>query len=281
MNQRDGAMSTQSGEGKRVTTLDLLEKKQRGERIAALTAYDYLFARLVDRSGVEVILVGDSLAQVALGLDSTLPVTVDDMIHHACAVVRGVRRGLVVVDMPFLSYQVSTEEAVRNAGRILKETGASAIKLEGGTPGIAHTVQAIVEAGIPVMGHLGFTPQSVHALGGFRVQGRDESARRRLAAEARRLELAGAFAIVLELVPGDLAQEITRELRVPTIGIGAGVGCDGQVLVLPDMLGLNAGFQPKFLRRFGQLAESATAAIDAYVAAVKAGEYPGDEHTFS
>jgi 3-methyl-2-oxobutanoate hydroxymethyltransferase len=274
-------MSTQSGEGRRVTTLDLLEMKQRGERIAVLTAYDYLFARLVDRAGTEVVLVGDSLAQVALGLDSTLPVTVDDMIHHARAVARGVRRGLVVVDMPFLSYQVSKEEAVRNAGRILKETGASAVKLEGGSHTAVETVAAIVGAGIPVMGHLGFTPQSVHTLGGFRVQGRDEAAGRRLVEEARRLEVAGAFSLVLELVPGKLARQVTQELRIPTIGIGAGVGCDGQVLVLPDMLGLNTDFQPRFLRTFANLAEEASAGIDAYVAAVKAGEYPADEHTFS
>jgi 3-methyl-2-oxobutanoate hydroxymethyltransferase len=255
--------------------------KQRGERIAVLTAYDYLFARLVDKAGTEVVLVGDSLAHVALGFESTLPVTMDDMIHHASAVARGVRRGLVVVDMPFLSYQVSRDDAVRNAGRILKETGAAAVKLEGGSRSIAETVGAIVEAGIPVMGHLGFTPQSVHALGGFRVQGRDEGSRQRLMEDARRLEVAGAFAIVLELVPGDVAREVTQELRIPTIGIGAGVGCDGQVLVLPDMLGLNTGFQPRFLRRFANLAEAASAGIDAYIAAVKAGEYPADEHTFS
>jgi 3-methyl-2-oxobutanoate hydroxymethyltransferase len=274
-------MSTHSGEGRRVTTLDLQEMKQRGERIAVLTAYDYLFARLVDAAGTEVILVGDSLAQVALGLDSTLPVTLDDMIHHARAVTRGVKRGLVVVDMPFLSYQVSREEAIRNAGRILKETGASAVKLEGGSHDIVDTVAAIVGAGIPVMGHLGFTPQSVHALGGFRVQGRGDAAARRLLEEARRLEMAGAFSVVLELVPGKVARQVTEELRIPTIGIGAGAGCDGQVLVLPDMLGLNADFQPKFLRRFANLAEQSSAAIDAYVAAVKAGEYPADEHTFS
>lgn len=274
-------MSTHSGEGKRVRTLDLLEMKQRGEKIAVLTAYDHLFARLVDGAGTDVILVGDSLAEVILGLDSTLPLTVDDMIHHGRAVVRGVRRALVVVDMPFLSYQVSTEEAVRNAGRILKETGASAVKLEGGSPAMAETVAAVVGAGIPVMGHLGFTPQSVHALGGARVQGRSHEGRRQLIEEARRLQAAGAFSIVLELVPGDLAAEVSAELRIPTIGIGAGAGCDGQVLVLPDMLGLNTGFQPRFLRHFAELAEQANAGIEGYVSAVKAGEYPAPEHTFS
>lgn len=274
-------MSTHSAERKRVRTLDLLEMKRRGERIASLTAYDCLFARLVDLAGVDVVLVGDSLAEVVLGLDSTLPLTVDDMIHHARAVTRGVSRALVVVDMPFLSYQVSREEAIRNAGRLMKETGASAVKLEGGSEEMVETVGAIVRAGIPVMGHLGFTPQSVHALGGFRVQGRDETARLRLIEEARRLEAAGAFSIVLELVPGDLARELSEELRIPTIGIGAGAGCDGQVLVLPDMLGLNTGFKPRFLRHFAQLGEQAAAGIETYVAAVKSGEYPADEHTFS
>lgn len=274
-------MSTHSGERKRVRTLDLLEMKRRGERIASLTAYDCLFARLVDLAGVDVVLVGDSLAEVVLGLDSTLPLTVDDMIHHARAVTRGVTRALVVVDMPFLSYQVSREEAIRNAGRLMKETGASAVKLEGGSEEMAQTVGAIVRAGIPVMGHLGFTPQSVHALGGFRVQGRDETDRQRLMEEARLLESAGAFSIVLELVPGDLARGLSEELRIPTIGIGAGAGCDGQVLVLPDMLGLNTGFKPRFLRHFAQLGEQAAAGIETYVAAVKSGEYPADEHTFS
>jgi 3-methyl-2-oxobutanoate hydroxymethyltransferase len=254
--------------------------KQRGERIAALTAYDYLFARIVDRAGVEVILVGDSLAHVVLGYDTTLPVTLDDMIYHSRAVRRGVQRALVVVDMPFMTYQVSTEDALRNAGRVLKETGAAAVKLEGGSEQIAGAVSALVGSGIPVMGHLGFTPQSLHQLGGFRVQGRSEGGRERLIEEARRLEAAGAFAVVLELVPGPLAAEITSLLSIPTIGIGAGVGCDGQILVLPDMLGLNQEFRPRFLRRFAELGEQATAGVSAYVAAVKSGEYPADEHTF-
>lgn len=274
-------MSTHSGERRRLRTIDLLEMKQRGERIASLTAYDYLFARIIDQAGVDVVLVGDSLAEVALGHDSTLPISVDDMIHHASAVARGVQRALVVVDMPFLSYQVSREDAVRNAGRLMKETGAAAVKLEGGSEAIESTVAAIVDAGIPVMGHLGFTPQSVHALGGFRVQGRGEGARARLMEEARRLERAGAFSIVLELVPGQVAADITGALQVPTIGIGAGAGCDGQVLVLPDMLGLNTGFQPRFLRRFANLGEAAASGVESYVAAVRSGEYPADEHTFS
>jgi 3-methyl-2-oxobutanoate hydroxymethyltransferase len=258
---------------------DLREMKRRGEKIAVLTAYDYLFARLVDGAGVDVVLVGDSLGQVVLGLDSTLPVTLGDMIHHARAVRRGVERALLVVDLPFLTYQVSREDALRNAGRVLQETCASAVKLEGGSETIAATVRALVEAGIPVMGHLGFTPQSVNAIG-VKVQGRDDGGRERLLAEAKRLEEAGAFSIVLELIPGALAEEITRSVSIPTIGIGAGAGCDGQVLVLHDMLGLNAGFQPRFLRRFAEVGELAAAGVGSFVQAVKGGEYPGAEHTF-
>ena len=207
-------MSTQSGNGvRRVTVPDLREMKRRGEKIAVLTAYDYLFAKLVDGAGVDVVLVGDSLGQVVLGLDSTLPVTLDDMIHHARAVRRGVERALLVVDLPFLTYQVTREDAVRNAGRVLQETCASAVKLEGGSPAIAETVRTLVEAGIPVMGHLGFTPQSVNVIG-VKVQGRDGDGGERLLAEAKRLEEAGAFSIVLELVPGPLAEEITRSVSV-------------------------------------------------------------------
>lgn len=274
-------MSTDStGDVKRVTIRDLLEKKKRGEPIVVLTAYDVLFARLVDEAGTDVILVGDSLAQVVLGLDSTLPVTLDDMIHHGRAVRRGVRRGLLVVDMPFMTFQVSPEETLRNAGRIMKETGAEAVKLEGGDEEAAEHVAKLVRAGIPVMGHIGLTPQSVHALGGFRVQGREEEHAERLRAEAKRLEEAGAFSVVLELVPGALAEEISRAITVPTIGIGAGPGCDGQVLVLPDMLGLNEQFKPKFLHRFAELAAAARQGIGDYVAAVRAAEYPRPEHTF-
>jgi 3-methyl-2-oxobutanoate hydroxymethyltransferase len=275
-------MSTQSrGARRRVTVLDLQEMKARGERIAVLTAYDFLFARLVDESGTDVVLVGDSLAHVFLGLDTTLSLSVDEMIYHARAVRRGVGRSLLVVDMPFLSYQVSSEEAVRNAGRILKESGANAVKLEGGSPQIAETIRAIVEAGIPVMGHLGFTPQSVNALGGTRVQGRDEAGRSRLLEEAARVEQAGAFSLVLELMPGEVASAVTRALRIPTIGIGAGVECDGQVLVLQDALGLNRDFEPRFLRRFAELGTRTEEALREYVAAVKAGDYPAPEHTFA
>jgi len=273
-------MSTQRGSGvRRISTGDLREMKRRGEKIAALTAYDVLFARLVDQAGVDVVLVGDSLGQVVLGLDTTIPVTLDDMIHHARAVRRGLERALLVVDLPFLTYHVSREEALRNAGRVLQETGAQAVKLEGGSPRIADTVAAMVAAGIPVMGHLGFTPQSVHVIG-VRVQGKGGDARERIMAEARRLEDAGAFAVVLELMPGTLAAEITAELSIPTIGIGAGASCDGQVLVLHDMLGLNAGFNPRFLRRFAEVGELAASGVTSYVSAVKGGEYPAAEHTF-
>lgn len=274
-------MSTDStGHVRRVTIRDLLEMKKRGEPIVVLTAYDVLFARLVDEAGTDVVLVGDSLAQVVLGLDSTLPVTLDDMIHHGRAVRRGVRRAMLVVDMPFMTFQVSPEDTLRNAGRIMKETGAEAVKLEGGDEETAEHVAKLVRAGIPVMGHIGLTPQSVHALGGFRVQGREESHAERLRAEAKRLEEAGAFSVVLELVPGGLAGEISRSIAIPTIGIGAGPDCDGQVLVLPDMLGLNEQFKPKFLRRFAELGAAARQGIGDYVSAVRSGDYPLAEHTF-
>jgi 3-methyl-2-oxobutanoate hydroxymethyltransferase len=263
-----------------VTVRDLLDMKERGEKIAALTAYDVLFARILDEAGIDVVLVGDSLGQVVLGYDSTLPVTLDEMIHHARAVRRGVQRALVVVDLPFLTFQVSPEETLRNAGRVMKETGAEAVKLEGGDDEAARHVRTLVRAGIPVMGHVGLTPQSVHALGGYRVQGREPDAAQRLRDDAARLQDAGCFAVVLELVPARLAGDVSRALRVPTIGIGAGVECDGQVLVLPDMLGLNEGFSPKFLRRFGSLGEAARNGVGAYVKAVRNGEFPGPEHSF-
>ena len=263
---------------RRTTTRRLLDMKERGEKIVALTAYDALFGRLVDEAGVDVILVGDSLGQVVLGYDSTIPVTLEAMIHHAAAVRRGVEHALLVVDMPFLTFQVSPEETVRNCGRVLKETGAEAVKLEGGSERACEHVARVVDAGVPVMGHIGLTPQSVHALGGYRVQGRDEANAERLRAEARRLAEAGAFSIVLELLPAALAGEITRASAVPTIGIGAGADCDGQVLVLPDMLGLNDAFAPKFLRRFADLAGETRRGLSAYVGAVRNGEYPGPEH---
>lgn len=254
--------------------------KRRGEKIVALTAYDVLFGRLVDDAGVDLVLVGDSLGNVVCGYDSTVPVTLDQMIHHGRAVRNGVERALLVVDMPFLTYQVSTEETLRNAGRIMQETGAEAVKIEGGDEETARQVRALVRAGIPVLGHLGLTPQSVHALGGFRVQGRGEEAAARIREEALRLTDAGCFGIVLELVPSALAAEVTRAIAVPTIGIGAGPDCDGQILVLPDMLGLNEGFQPRFLRRFAELGAAAREGIAEYADAVRSGEFPGPEHSF-
>lgn len=264
----------------RVNTRDLLDMKKRGEKIVALTAYDYLFGCLVDEGGSDIILVGDSLGQVVLGYESTIPVTIEEMIHHAKAVRRAVKRGMLVVDMPFMSFQVSRQETLRNAGRIMKETGCEAVKLEGGEEAAADTIRALVHAGIPVMGHIGLTPQSVHALGGYRVQGRERAEAERIAGEAERLQDAGCFSVVLELMPASLAADITRALQIPTIGIGAGPSCDGQVLVLYDMLGLNDGFRPKFLRRFGSLADNTRNALREFVESVRDGSYPSSEHSF-
>jgi 3-methyl-2-oxobutanoate hydroxymethyltransferase len=265
---------------KPVTTLQLIAMKERGEKIAVLTAYDYLMAGLVDASGVDCVLVGDSLGQVVAGEDSTLPVTLDQMIYHARAVSRGLQHALLVVDMPFLTYQVSTEEAIRNCGRVLQETGAQAVKLEGGHEAVAGTIRRLVESGIPVMGHLGLTPQSVHKLGGYRLVGRADSERERLLTEAKRLVDAGCFSVVLEMLPSGLAGEITRSIAIPTIGIGAGLECDGQVLVLPDMLGLNEGFSPGFLKKFAELAPEVRRAVNEYVREVREGRYPGPEHSY-
>lgn len=254
--------------------------KGRKEKIAVLTCYDVLFARILEEAGVDMILVGDSLGQVVLGHDSTLPVTLDAMIHHAGAVRRGAPGTFVVVDLPFLTYQVSPEEALRNAGRVLVEAGAEAVKLEGGDPRTLATVERLVGAGVPVMGHLGLTPQSVHTLGGYRVQGKGGEAAERLREEARALQAAGCFSLVLELIPGSLAEEISGALTIPTIGIGAGVGCDGQVLVLPDALGMNPGFTPRFLKRFADLHGAALEGARGYLREVRAGRYPDDDHTF-
>lgn len=262
-----------------VTVRDVRQKKGR-EPIVCVTAYDVLFARLVDQAGVDIVLVGDSVGNVVAGQQTTLAVTMEQMIYHGGAVARGVERAMVVVDMPFLSYQIDAPHAIENAGRILRETGAQAVKLEGGGKRIAPIVAALVECGIPVIGHLGFTPQSVNALGGPRVQGRSGEDEARLIAEARRLEDAGVFAIVLELVPAALARRITEQVGVPTIGIGAGAGCDGQVLVLPDMLGLNDGFAPKFLKHYADLASTVRDAVRTYADDVRARRYPGEEHSF-
>jgi len=253
--------------------------KERGERIVVLTCYDALFARLLDASGVDVLLVGDSVNQVLAAAETTLSATLEQMIYHTKIVRRGAVRAMVVCDMPFLTYQISPAEAIRNCGRVLQETACHAVKLEGGAP-MAETVRALVDVGIPVMGHLGLTPQSVHALGGYRVQGRDEKTAERLKADAKLLEQAGAFSIVLELVPAPLASQITKSLTIPTIGIGAGPACDGQVLVLPDMLGLNDRFSAKFVKRYAALAEDVREAVKLYAAEVREGRYPGPEHSF-
>jgi 3-methyl-2-oxobutanoate hydroxymethyltransferase len=267
------------GPGKRVTTLDLLDAKRAGRKIVALTAYDALFAQLLDESGVEVVLVGDSVNTVLAGQETTLSATLEQMIYHTRMVRAGVRRALVVIDMPFLTYQVSIEEAKRNAGRAMQLTGANGVKLEGGLA-IHDTVRALVEIGIPVMGHVGFTPQSVHALGGSRVQGRGPRAGDRIVADARALEEAGAFAVVLELMPSAVAGRVTEALTIPTIGIGSGPQCDGQVLVLPDMLGLNERFQAKFVKAYANLGEQVRAAVRQFADEVREGRYPDAAHSF-
>jgi 3-methyl-2-oxobutanoate hydroxymethyltransferase len=244
-----------------------------------LTAYDYPGARLVEEAGIDFILVGDSLGMVVLGYDSTVPVTLDDMIHHARAVVRGTTRALVVADMPFMTYQINAEQALRNAGRLLQETGAGAVKLEGGAA-VAETVRRIVEAGIPVMGHLGLTPQSVHQLGGYHVQGKSPEAEARLMDDALALEAAGAFALVLEAVPAGLAKRVTERLRIPTVGIGAGPWCDGQVQVFHDLLGFNDEFLPKHARRYTSVAEAIRIATRAYADDVRARAFPTADESF-
>jgi 3-methyl-2-oxobutanoate hydroxymethyltransferase len=265
-------------ESKPLTIPDLPEFKAQGRKVTVLTCYDALFARLLDGL-VDVLLVGDSLNQVLAGHDTTLSATLDQMIYHAQAVRRGARQSLVFVDLPFLSYQVTVEEALRNAGRVMKETGANGVKLEGGEH-MAETIRALVRAGIPVMGHIGLTPQSVHQLGGYRVQGRERAAADRLRADARFVEEAGACSVVLELVPAVLAAEVSRAISIPTIGIGAGPGCDGQVLVLHDMLGLNEVFAPKFLKKYADLAETVREAARRFAEDVRTGKYPGKEHSF-
>lgn len=263
----------------RLSITELKAMKERGEKIPMLTAYDYPTARLVEAAGVPVILVGDSLGMVVLGYDSTIPVTMEDMIHHGRAVVRGTERAIVVVDMPFMSYQVSTEDALRNAGRLMKETGANAVKLEGGDS-VAETVRRLTAAGIPVMGHLGLTPQSVNQLGGYRMQGKTPAAAVKLINDAVALERAGAFAIVLEAVPAYVAKMVTDKIGVPTIGIGAGPYCDGQVQVINDFLGMYPDFLPRHARRFADLAPVIDGAVRTYIDLVKDGSFPGAKESF-
>ncbi len=268
-----------SAESRPLTVTDLLAMKAAGTRIVMLTCYDAVFARLLEQAGVDVLLVGDSLNQVLAGHETTLSTTLDQMIYHAGSVRRASRRALVFVDLPFLTYQITIPEAIRNAGRVLQESGAHGVKLEGGSH-MVETVRALVDRGIPVIGHLGLTPQSVHALGGYRVQGRDPAARERLLNDAKALETAGACSIVLELIPADLAGRISKTLTIPTIGIGAGRQCDGQVLVLHDMLGLNEQFAPKFLKHYASLGEDVRQAVRTYASEVREGKYPGKEHSF-
>ncbi len=264
---------------KAVSVLKLKEMKRAGEKIACLTAYDYSFASLLDRCGVDLIMVGDSLGMVMQGHETTLPVGIADMIYHGRCVARGATRALLVVDMPFMSYQVTRERALVNAGRLIAAGGAHVVKLEGGAP-MSDTIRFLTERGVPVCGHLGLTPQAIHQLGGYRVQGRDQAGAERIRGDARILQEAGASLLVLEAVPAGLAKAITDDLEIPTIGIGAGPHCDGQVLVLQDMLGLYPRPSPKFSKNFMQDNKSIDAAIRSYVEAVKSGEFPGPEHSF-
>ena len=263
----------------RLTIQDLKKMKRHGEKIAMLTAYDYTSAKILEEAGIRLVLVGDSLGQVVLGYDSTVPVTMDEMVHHIRAVVRGTRSSHIVGDMPFLSYQTDHADAIRNAGRLLKEGGAQSVKLEGGRR-MADKVRRVVESGIPVMGHIGLTPQSVNQLGGYRVQGRTSKAAEELIEDARALEEAGAYSIVLELVPAALAGMITERLSIPTIGIGAGVQCDGQVQVFHDLMGLFTDFAPKHARRYANLAEAIKAAAAEYIADVQGQCFPSDKESF-
>lgn len=264
----------------RVTIHTLRQMKERGEKIAMLTAYDATFARLLDESGADVLLVGDSLGMVVQGHDTTLPVTLEEIIYHTRAVVRGASRAHVVGDMPFGSYQAGLDQGVANAARLMKEGGCHSIKLEGGAVH-AELVRRLVAAGIPVMGHIGLTPQSFHQLGGFKVQGRETGGREKLIADARALEEAGVYSIVLEAIPADIAREITESVGVPTIGIGGGAGCDGQVLVCYDMLGMDETFKPRFVRRFAQLGQTIKEAVGTYVSEVRAGTFPSDAESFT
>lgn len=261
------------------TSVTFKDSKKNGEKLTMLTAYDYTTAKLLDESGIDSILVGDSLGMVVLGYDDTLSVTMEDMIHHSAAVARGAKNALIVTDMPFMSYQTSVYDAVVNAGRLVKEGKAQAVKLEGGIEFCEH-IKAIVNASIPVCAHLGLTPQSINAFGGFKVQGKGKEAAQKLLDEARAVEQAGAFAVVLECVPAKLAKKISESISIPTIGIGAGAGCDGQVLVYQDMLAMYPAFKPKFVKQYTQLGSVMKDAFKQYIAEVKSGAFPSEEHTF-
>ena len=264
---------------KRKTILDIALMKQQQDKITVLTAYDYPFAKLVDEAGIDMILVGDSVGSVFSGYDNTLPVTLDEMLYHTKAVIRGSQQALIITDMPFMSYQIDERDARQNAGRLIKEGGAQAVKLEGGEH-MAATIRAIVDIDIPVVGHIGLTPQSIHRMGGFRVQGREEEQARKILADAKAVEDAGAFALVLEGIPRDLAKKVTESVGIPTIGIGAGTDCDGQVLVIHDILGLCDKYSPKFVKRYADISETISQGIGHYIKEVKDGEFPTPEHSF-
>jgi len=263
----------------KVTVPEIRKMKESGQKITALTAYDYSFARILDQAGIDILLVGDSLGSVIQGRENTLSVTMDDMIYHTKAVARGRKRALLVADMPFLSFQVSAEEAKRNAGRFVQEAGAEAVKLEGGMR-ILQTVEALIQMGIPVMGHVGLTPQSIHQFGGYRVQGKEKAGREAILQDALGLEAAGAFAVVLEGIPMKLAGEITERLSIPTIGIGAGVNCDGQVLVVHDMLGMFDMYTPKFVKKYADMKTVMTGAVEKFIAEVREQKFPDKQHSF-
>jgi 3-methyl-2-oxobutanoate hydroxymethyltransferase len=264
---------------KRITTKALMLLKKKGIKISALTAYDFITGKLLDESGIDIILVGDSLGNVFQGNDTTLPVTMDEMIYHTKAVTKGVSRAMVVVDMPFMSYQLSVDEGFRNAGRIMKETPASAVKLEGGER-IAETVRKITEAGIPVMGHIGLTPQSIHQFGSYRERGKSEAEAQEILKDAKILEEAGAFSIVLEKIPASLARKVTESVKIPTIGIGAGIHCDGQILVVSDMLGLNLEFHPRFVRHYSRISEDISKAVKQYIEDIRNENFPSEEESY-
>jgi len=264
----------------KVTTQTVVKMKEQNEKISMLTAYDYTMAGIVDSAGIDVILVGDSASNVMAGFDTTVPMTLDHMIYHTSCVVRGVERALVIADLPFMSYQVTAKEALISAGRMMKEAGAHAVKLEGGST-ISKTVKKIVDAGIPVMGHLGLTPQSIYKFGTYKVRAKEEEEADQLLKDARKLEKAGVFSIVLEKIPSPLAKKVTSELSIPTIGIGAGPHCDGQVLVTHDMLGLNKDFSPRFLRRYADLHKEMTSAVGQYISDVKEGDFPNENERYN
>ncbi len=263
----------------RITTATVVDMKRRGEKISMLTAYDFTMARIIDSAGIDIILVGDSASNVMAGHETTLPITMDQMIYHTSTVVRGAQRALVLADLPFMSYQVTPEEALQNAGRMMKEAGAHAVKLEGGAP-VVSTIRKIVDAGIPVMGHLGLTPQSIYKFGTYKVRATDTAEADQLLEDALALQNAGCFGIVLENIPAGLAKQVTESLSIPTIGIGAGSSCDGQVLVMHDLLGLTKDFKPRFIRRYLELHETIGSAVSAYIGDVKNGTFPSKDEQY-